>query len=96
MFKYALYSYIPRRFWHLASFEQRDVCRIILGFKHGRNIKQFVHVDTEYFRGKKVLVIDDIYTTGQSSSAFIREMEDAGASVIGALFLAKTVGRACP
>ena len=38
MFKYALFSYIPRRFWHLASFEQRDVCRIILGFKHGRNI----------------------------------------------------------
>lgn len=175
MFKYALFSYIPRRFWHLASFEQRDVCRIILGFKHGRNIytrwavrevsralalaslknvvivctpasthyahvrrwkrfsrmlckhagaidgfdrvqvvgrrkrahvtgeyelanniKQFVHVDTEYFRGKKVLVIDDIYTTGQSSSAFIGEMEDAGASVIGALFLAKTVGRAYP
>ena len=169
MFKYALFSYFPRRYQHRASFEQQELCRMILGFKDGRNIytcwavrevskalalanlqdvvvvcipasthyahvrrwkrfsrllckhagaidgfdrvqvccsrkrahvtgeydlandiRHYVHVDIEYFQGKKVLVVDDIYTTGQSSSAFIGAMEAAGASVVGAVFLAKT------
>lgn len=54
------------------------------------NIKRYVHVDADFFRGKRVLVIDDIYTTGQSSSAFIALMQAAGADVLGALFLART------
>lgn len=41
-------------------------------------------------RGRKVLVIDDIYTTGTSSSAFISELTEAGAHVCGAVFLGKT------
>lgn len=166
---YALYDYVPRRFWYRASFEQQDVCRMILGFKDGRNvytrwaagqfasalamtdlsdvvivcvpastryshvrrwkrfsqllckqtgavdgfdriqvsgsrkrahvtgdyelatnIKHYVHIDAAFFNGKRVLVIDDIYTTGQSSKAFIGAVEAAGATVIGAVFLAKT------
>lgn len=54
------------------------------------NIKHYVHIDAEYFRGRKVLVIDDIYTTGQSSAAFIAAMQAAGATVTMAMFLAKT------
>ncbi len=54
------------------------------------NIKHYVHIDAEYFRNRKVLVIDDIYTTGQSSAAFIAAMESAGATVTMAMFLAKT------
>ena len=54
------------------------------------NIKHYVHIDADFFRGKKVLVIDDIYTTGQSSTAFIAAMQAAGASVVMAMFLAKT------
>ena len=54
------------------------------------NIKHYVHIDADYFRGKRVLVIDDIYTTGQSSAAFIAAMEAAGATVVMAAFLAKT------
>ena len=57
------------------------------------NIKHYVHIDAEYFRGRKVLVIDDIYTTGQSSAAFIAAMKSAGATVTMAMFLAKTKGR---
>lgn len=49
-----------------------------------------MHIDAEYFRNRRVLVIDDIYTTGQSSAAFIAAMEAAGATVVGAVFLAKT------
>ena len=169
MLKYALYSYIPRRYWKRAAFEEQDICRMILGFKDGRNvytrwaarqfaralamtdltdtvvvcipastrcshvrrwkrfskllcqmtgaidgfdrvqvsgsrkrahvtgdyelatnIKHYVHIDADYFRGRKVLVIDDIYTTGQSSAAFIAAMEAAGATVTMAMYLAKT------
>lgn len=54
------------------------------------NIKHYVHIDADFFKGKKVLVIDDIYTTGQSSCAFIDAMQAAGADVLMALFLAKT------
>jgi len=54
------------------------------------NIKHYVHIDADFFRNRKVLVIDDIYTTGQSSSAFIDAMRAAGADVLMALFLAKT------
>ena len=54
------------------------------------NIKHYVHIDADFFRGKRVLVIDDIYTTGQSSRAFIGTMQAAGAEVRMALFLAKT------
>lgn len=38
MMKYALYDYVPRRYWRKASFEQQDICRMILGFKDGRNV----------------------------------------------------------
>lgn len=57
------------------------------------NIKHYVHIDADWFRGRKVMVIDDIYTTGQSSRAFIGAMEAHGATVVGALFLAKTANR---
>ena len=54
------------------------------------NIKHYVHIDNDFFRGKRVLVIDDIYTTGQSSAAFIDAMQAVGADVLGALFLGRT------
>lgn len=54
------------------------------------NIKHYVHIDADWFRGRKVLVIDDIYTTGRSSQAFIGAIEAAGATVAMSVFLAKT------
>ena len=54
------------------------------------NIKHLVNIDANYFRGKRVLVIDDIYTTGRSSEAFIGALQNAGAEVRMAMFLAKT------
>jgi adenine/guanine phosphoribosyltransferase-like PRPP-binding protein len=54
------------------------------------NIKHLVNIDADYFRGKNVLVIDDIYTTGRSSGAFISALENVGAHVVMAMFLAKT------
>ena len=169
MMKYALFSYIPRRFQSRVSFEEQDICRMILGFKDGRNvytrwaaaqfskalalmdlsetvvvcipastqyahvrrwkqfskllcqktgaingfdhvqvvgnrkrahitgeyelatnIKHLLRIDADFFRGKNVMVIDDIYTTGRSSDAFIGALEAHGATVTMAMFLAKT------
>ncbi|MBR6375802.1 MAG: phosphoribosyltransferase [Alloprevotella sp.] len=169
MMKYALFSYIPKRFQNRISFEELDVCRMIIGFKDGRNvytrwaarqfakalsamdltdtvvvcipasttcahvrrwkrfskmlcqltgavdgfdriqvsgsrkrahitgeyelcsnIKHYVRIDADFFRGRKVLIIDDIYTTGKSANAFIGAMQNAGAEVRMAMSLAKT------
>lgn len=54
------------------------------------DIDSYVHVDDAFFRGRKVLVIDDICTTGQSSAAFIDALQATGATVVMAMFLAKT------
>ncbi|MCR4612683.1 MAG: phosphoribosyltransferase [Bacteroidaceae bacterium] len=54
------------------------------------NMLCYAHIDEDFFRGKQVLVFDDICTTGKSSQAFICRLEDIGASVRMALFLAKT------
>lgn len=170
MIQYALYGYTPRRRWQRSCFEQRDISRMIIGFKDGRNVytrwaaqqfalvlagndmsditivcvpastqcahvrrwKKFSHLlcqftgvrdgfnrvqvigcrkrahvtgeyelatnikhclnfDDDFFYGRKVLVIDDIYTTGRSSRSFIGALQARGANVVGALFLAKTI-----
>lgn len=54
------------------------------------NIKRYVHIDAGFFKGRRVLVIDDICTSGRSSDAFIAAMQAAGATVTMAMFLAKT------
>lgn len=54
------------------------------------NMLCYAHIDMDFFRGKKVLVFDDICTTGKSSQAFISRLEEVGASVQMVLFLAKT------
>lgn len=46
--------------------------------------------DEPFFRGKQVLIFDDIITTGGSYAIFAEEVERHGAQVVGGLFLAKT------
>lgn len=169
MMRYALYSYVPRRFARKASFDQKVTNQMILGFKDGynvysrwaaremaralrmmdlsevviacvpastrysnsrrwhrfsemlceltgatngfdriqvrgsrsrvhmsgdnelaTNIKRCIDIDAAFFKGRKVLVIDDIVTSGQSANAFAAALEAAGATVMMQLFLAKT------
>ena len=49
-----------------------------------------IHINDNELREKKVLVVDDIVTTGKTANAFIDMLQTAGADVRGALFLAKT------
>ena len=49
-----------------------------------------LHFDEGYFKGKYVLLFDDIITKGNSMIAFKRKMEALGAKVIGGLSLGKT------
>lgn len=55
------------------------------------NIKHFVQIDADFFKGRKVIVIDDIYTTGRSSDAFIGSLQAVGAHVVMTLFIARTM-----
>ena len=41
-------------------------------------------------QGKKVVIVDDLLTTGSSLAGFARNLERIGAEVIGAVFLART------
>ena len=49
-----------------------------------------LHFDDGYFKGKYVLLFDDIITKGNSMIAFKRKMETLGAIVVGGLSLGKT------
>jgi predicted amidophosphoribosyltransferase len=53
-------------------------------------VKECYHIDEDFFRGKNVLVVDDITTTGKTANAFVKRMESIGANVRMAIFLAKT------
>lgn len=81
-----------------------EKCKAINGFEHIQVIgkREKVHIsrrhdqesnvriDTDYFNGKRVLLIDDICTTCSTANAFIERMKAAGADVRMTLFLAKT------
>ena len=46
--------------------------------------------DVPFFKGKEVIVFDDIITTGGSYALFAEAVEKHGAHVVGGLFLGKT------
>lgn len=45
---------------------------------------------SESVKGRKVVIVDDLLTTGQSLFTYAEHLEASGAEVIGAIFLAKT------
>lgn len=44
----------------------------------------------ESVKGKKVVIVDDLLTTGSSLHSYTQKLKASGAEVIGAIFLAKT------
>ena len=79
--------------------EQREQSQTCLNYAESRrkkrvyqladNADEFIHVDSQ-LKGKNIIVIDDIVTTGKTATAFIDRMISAGANVKMAFFLAKT------
>lgn len=49
-----------------------------------------VVLDNDFFAGRKVIIFDDLMTTGTTSNRFADMLTDAGAEVAGAMFLALT------
>lgn len=45
---------------------------------------------SEDVKGKKIVIVDDLLTTGLSLSSYADRLNESGAEVIGAIFLAKT------
>ena len=54
------------------------------------NHADYIDIDYNFFQGKKVIVIDDICTTFTTANSFNSFLQNAGADVCMALFLAKT------
>lgn len=52
--------------------------------------EQPINVDADYFKGKDVVVMDDVVTTGISYAKFANQLEEYGANVLGGLFLGRT------
>lgn len=50
-----------------------------------------VNLDADFFKGKKVIIFDDLITSGATAEEFKEQLENVGATVLGGLFLAKTV-----
>ena len=73
-------------FEHIQVIGKRE--KVHISKKHGQQSN--VQIDTDYFNGKRVLLIDDICTTCATANAFIEQMQAAGADVRMTLFLAKT------
>lgn len=49
-----------------------------------------VQVDGDFFKGKKVVIVDDIISSGRTADDFAKILEDAGAEVKGGIFFART------
>jgi len=92
-----------RRFRNFSA-KVSALCGAIDGFEHIQIIgkRDKVHIcgehatednvwiDEDFFKGKRILLIDDICTSGRTSDEFKERMESAGAHVRMAMFLAKT------
>ena len=73
-------------FEHVQVIGKRE--KVHISKNHGQ--ENNVQIDTDYFNGKRVLLIDDICTTCATANAFIEQIQKAGADVRMTLFLAKT------
>lgn len=50
-----------------------------------------VSADPEFFKGKNIILFDDLITTGATAADFAAELEAVDANVLGAMSLARTI-----
>ena len=56
----------------------------------GRSIQPVIEFDNDFFRGKNVLLFDDVVTKGGTMLRYKDVLRDKGATVIGGICLGKT------
>lgn len=78
-------------FGHIEVLRSRKRAHTSRQYELASCINQCIRIDVDFFKGRKLFVIDDIYTTGKSSAAFVDAMKATGATVALEMFLAKTV-----
>lgn len=55
------------------------------------SLVQVIDFDNDFFKGKKVLVFDDVCTKGFAYARFANQIEKLGAEVLGGMFIGRTV-----
>ena len=74
---------------HIEVEGERLAIHEMKGAKKIQNV-EVINFDKEFFKGKKVLIFDDILTRGFSYARFANQIEKFGADVLGGLFIGKT------
>lgn len=61
--------------------------------KRGKRVSsmEVIEVDEKFFGQKRVIVFDDVLTKGITYGRFAQYLENLGATVVGGMFLAKTI-----
>ena len=87
----AIFSFFDRKMYDFL-YKKYNMKQSKLNKEERKNIVNvFAINDASYIRGKKVVIIDDVYTTGSSLHAAIKLLEKYHPKVIKALFLSKNV-----
>ena len=75
---------------HVNIFGQREAKHNNDNHMVNESVNYAVSTDPAFFIGKRVIVFDDVITTGNTAEDFAEELKEVGADVIGGLFLART------
>lgn len=73
------------------SYDQIKILKDAIPKHLGGTGKPDLSFSSEYFKGRCVLLFDDVITTGRSIEKFKRLLESVGATVIAALSIGKTI-----
>lgn len=94
--RYHLFSYLVSQYCHVTDGQRwvsnwREVEKKHLSPNHRiSDDKNRWFVDYSKVKGARVIIFDDVATTGETSADFIQRLEDCGAKVIGKVFLANS------
>ena len=71
--------------------KNKDVKQADLTTKEREKISHYLTIDNVDLKGKKILLVDDVFTTGSTIKAMIKLVKEKGASKIKVLLMSKTI-----
>lgn len=69
----------------------KQVKQANLTTKEREQIGSVLEIDNIDLRGKKILLVDDVFTTGSTIRAMIKLVKEKGASIVKVLLMSKTI-----